>query len=184
MGQLGVDLPPNPGLPRHQQRLQQRQRAENAQQKRWQEMQQVKEKGKVLQGGEPRIGLWNHGDFMGSWWFLFRDFMGFSLRSWLKPPRILCWTCWKQIFRPGPWGLWTNDNQRTQLHWSLANQWLKAVPFLMSKRRGSHLPFRAFLRGRWMTIMGGNSWRGSGISLKMLTRPVCIVQLPNQSSIT
>ena len=35
-----------------------------------------------------------------------------------------------------------------ELHWSLANQWLKAVPFLMSKRRGSHLPFRAFLRGR------------------------------------
>lgn len=37
-------------LRQHQQRLQQRQRAENAQQKRWQEMQQVKEKGKVLQG--------------------------------------------------------------------------------------------------------------------------------------
>jgi hypothetical protein len=58
MGQLRVHLPrPFSGLPRHQQRLQQRQRAENAQQKRWQEMQQVKEKGKVLQGGEPRIGL-------------------------------------------------------------------------------------------------------------------------------
>ena len=57
MGQLGVHLPRPAGLPRHQQRLQQRQRAENAQQKRWQEMQQVKEKGKVLQGGEPRIGL-------------------------------------------------------------------------------------------------------------------------------
>ena len=245
MGQLGVHLPrPFSGLPRHQQRLQQRQRAENAQQKRWQEMQQVKEKGKVLQGGEPRIGLWNHRDFMGSWWFLFRDFMGFSLRSWLIPPRIVCW---KQIFRPGSWGLWINahnwgapvvsskvtgnsfpdgqvhghvwlpegigtiwdktgdimaDHGRMksttcvgflkmawtpvliqELHWSLANQWLKAVPFLMSKRRGSHLPLRAFLRGRWMTIMGGNSWRGSRISLKMLTRPVCIVQLPKQSSI-
>ena len=35
---------------RHQQRLQQRQRAEDLQQKRWQEMQLVKAKGKVLQG--------------------------------------------------------------------------------------------------------------------------------------
>eukprot|EP00435_Cladocopium_sp_Y103_P047738 s163_g14.t1 len=37
-------------LRQHQQRLRQRQRADLAQQKRWQEMQQVKEKGKVLQG--------------------------------------------------------------------------------------------------------------------------------------
>ena len=131
MGQLGVDLPPNPGLPRHQQRLQQRQRAEHAQQKRWQEMQQVKEKGKVLQGGEPRIGPWNHGDFMGIWWFLFTDFMGFSLRSWLIPPRILCWKCWKQIFRPGSWGLFSPTH---------TTGGLPGLPVASSKVTGNFLP--------------------------------------------
>ena len=53
-----------------------------------------------------------------------------------------------------------------ELHWSLANQWLKAVPFLMSKRRGSHLHSGPFYgEDEWQlwveTVEGGagSVWR-------------------------